>query len=183
MSNATGILYPRGPTCPLFWAPAGGKPDTLSWGPGHPSLPWLRLPQYSDGTVYQHISQNYDNHDRKGLDNLRAGDRMPPHLHQICQLKFSGKTFRNGEESVMEPIVNAPVILDLGKTKKKNIKRLKRGQGKLVGDVQDAMREVTASLGDQADGKQLIPVVLVYRKKSRGRRRGGGGFFPLLPFA
>jgi hypothetical protein len=81
----------------------------------------------------------------------------------------------------MEAIVNAPVILDLGKTKAKNIKRLKRGQGKLLTDVQDAMREVTASLGELANDKQLIPVVLVYRKKVKRRR--GGGLFPLLPFA
>lgn len=81
----------------------------------------------------------------------------------------------------MEPIVNAPVILDLGKTKNRNIKRLKRGQGKLLSDVDDAMREVKASLGEQANGKQLIPVVLVYRKKAKKRR--GGGFFPLFPFA
>jgi hypothetical protein len=79
----------------------------------------------------------------------------------------------------MEPNLNAPVIVDLGKTKRKNIKRLRKGRGKLLGDVDDAMREVTVSLGEQADGKELVPVVLVYRKKAKKRRRGGG-FIPFF---
>lgn len=77
----------------------------------------------------------------------------------------------------MGAILNAPVILDLGKTSRKSIRQLRQGQGKLLGDVQDAIQEVTTSLGEQAEGKQLVPVVLVYRKKAR-RRRGGG----LVPF-
>ena len=78
----------------------------------------------------------------------------------------------------MGPILNAPIILDLGKTKRRNIKDLRQGRGRLVGDIEDAMKEVSSSLGEQANGKQLIPVVLLYRKKSK-RRRGGGGLFPL----
>lgn len=79
----------------------------------------------------------------------------------------------------MAAILNAPVILDLGKTKRKNIKQLRQGRGKLVGDVEDAMKEISASLGDQADGKQLVPVVLVYKKKAK-KRGGGGGLFPIF---
>jgi hypothetical protein len=78
------------------------------------------------------------------------------------------------------PIMNAPIILDIGKARKKNIRDMKRGQGKIMADIQDAMAEVTLSLGDQADEKQLVPVVLLYRKKSRRRKRGGGGVFPVL---
>lgn len=77
------------------------------------------------------------------------------------------------------PILNAPIILDIGKTRKKNIRDMKRGQGKIMADLQDAMAEVTLSLGEQADGKQLVPVVLLYRKKNRSRRKGGG-VFPVL---
>jgi hypothetical protein len=77
----------------------------------------------------------------------------------------------------MAAVLNAPIILDLGKTKRKNIKDLKQGRGKLLGDIEDAMKEVSTSLGDQADGKHLIPVVLVYRKKAKRRR---GGFFPFF---
>lgn len=80
----------------------------------------------------------------------------------------------------MGPILNAPVILDLGKTKRKKIKQLRQGRGKLLGDVEDAMKEISASLGDQADGKQLVPVVLVYKQKTKKRRGGGGGLFPIF---
>jgi hypothetical protein len=82
------------------------------------------------------------------------------------------------EESAMGPILNSPVILDLGKTKRKNIKQLRQGRGKLLGDIEDAMKEISASLGTQADGKQLVPVVLVYRKKAK--RSKGGGLFPIF---
>lgn len=81
----------------------------------------------------------------------------------------------------MAPILNAPIILDVGKTSRRNIRQLSRGCGKLSGDVQDAVNEVTANLGDQADDKQLVPVILLYRKKrrkSRRSRKSGGGLFP-----
>jgi hypothetical protein len=77
------------------------------------------------------------------------------------------------------PVLNAPIIMEIGKAKKKDIRDVGRGQGKIMGDLQDAMAEVTASLGEQADGKQFVPVVLVYRKKRRSKRRGGR-VFPVL---
>ena len=82
----------------------------------------------------------------------------------------------------MAAIVNAPVIVDGGKVSRRKIKDLKQGCGPLINDVSDAIAQVTTSLGDQADGKQLIPVVVIYRRKSRGRRggRGGRGLFPVL---
>jgi len=82
------------------------------------------------------------------------------------------------EGQAMPAIVNAPLILDLGRAKSKDVRDLKRGRGKLLGDVHDAIEEVTASLGDQAEGKQLVPVVLIYRRRAR-RSRGGGSFLPI----
>lgn len=78
------------------------------------------------------------------------------------------------------PVMNAPIILEVGKTKKRNIRDMERGQGKIMADLQEAMVEVTATLGADADAKQLVPVVLVYRRKGKKRkkRRGGRGFFP-----
>jgi hypothetical protein len=73
----------------------------------------------------------------------------------------------------MGAIVNAPLILDLGRTRRKDVQDLRRGKGKLLGEVRDAIEEVTTSLGEQADGKQLIPVVLVYRRRARRRSRRG----------
>jgi len=77
----------------------------------------------------------------------------------------------------MTATLNAPIIVDLGKASRKRVRQLKQGRGRLVDDVQDALSEVTTSLGDQADGKQLIPVVLLYRRKGR---RSRGGLIPAL---
>lgn len=58
------------------------------------------------------------------------------------------------------------VILDLGKTRRKRIKSLKKGKGKLVNEVKDAVDEVGTNL-DLEPGQTLLPVVLIYRKKSK----------------
>ncbi len=77
--------------------------------------------------------------------------------------------------------LTAPIIVDMGKAKNKKVKQLKKGRGTLLVDVQDALDEVAMSLGDQVSGKQLVPVVLLYKKKRKGRNRGGGGgIFPGL---
>jgi hypothetical protein len=81
----------------------------------------------------------------------------------------------------MAAVVNAPVIVDAGRASRRKIRDLKQGCGPLMNDVSDALNQVQTALGDQADGKQLVPVVVLYRKKSRKRRGGGrGGVFPLL---
>ncbi len=80
----------------------------------------------------------------------------------------------------MAATMNAPIILDLGKASRKKVRQLRNGRGKLLGDVQDAMSEVTSAMGEEADGKQLVPVVLIYRRKTRRKSRRGG-MLPFLP--
>ncbi len=70
-----------------------------------------------------------------------------------------------------EPEIVAPIIVSLGKKKKKQIKRLKRGKGGTMDEVLDVIDQVQANLGDQAAGKILVPIVVIYRRKQR-RRRG-----------
>lgn len=79
----------------------------------------------------------------------------------------------------MAPIVNAPIVLDVGKAKRRDIRDIKRGQGRLMADVHDAVAEVSATAGEAIDDQQLVPVVLVYRKK--GRRRKGGRNAAVIP--
>ena len=69
------------------------------------------------------------------------------------------------------PEVTAPIIVSLGKKKRKTIKRLKRGKGPAMDEVMDVIDQVQANLGAQADGKILVPVVVIYRQKQR-RLRG-----------
>jgi len=72
----------------------------------------------------------------------------------------------------------APVLVDLGKKRRKQIKQLKRGEGPLVAEVTEVLEHVRAELGADLDGKTILPVVLIYEKK---RKRGLGGLDALLP--
>jgi hypothetical protein len=67
--------------------------------------------------------------------------------------------------------VQAPIVIELGKVKNKKIKQLKRGEGELVDEVNEAMAQLQTRLGEQSNGKSLVPVVIVYRKKPSRRRR------------
>jgi hypothetical protein len=78
---------------------------------------------------------------------------------------------RSPQRKHTEAEVMAPVIVSLGKKKKKQIRRLKRGKGRTMDEVLDVIDQVQANLGDQAAGKILVPVVLIYRQKQR-RFRG-----------
>jgi ribosomal protein L14 len=71
----------------------------------------------------------------------------------------------------------SPVVVDLGKKSRKQIRSLKKGKGRLMSDVAAVMEEVKTNLGADAVGKEFVPVVIVYRKKDRRRR--GGSWFPL----
>ena len=70
-----------------------------------------------------------------------------------------------------DPEVVTPVLVDLGRVKRKHIKRLKRGEGKLVDEVFDVLDEVVATVGDELEGATLVPIVLVYERKPKKSRR------------
>ena len=74
--------------------------------------------------------------------------------------------------------IPAPVIVDFGSTSKKKINRLKDGQGPLMREVEDAIEQVRASLPDSAKNKQIIPVLVIYKKKQKR-----GGVFPRSPLS
>ena len=78
------------------------------------------------------------------------------------------------EEEVGADVV-PPIILSLGKQKKKNIKKLKKGEGKLMDEVVDVIEQVHEQLGEEADGKVIVPVVIVYKEEPR--KRGVRGLF------
>jgi len=60
-----------------------------------------------------------------------------------------------------------PVIIDLGKQKKKRVKRLRKGYGRLAEDVADAIDELKAS-GVVAGEAQPVIVVVREKKKKKG---------------
>jgi hypothetical protein len=66
--------------------------------------------------------------------------------------------------------MSQPIIIDLGRQKASRLKDLKAGEGELWDDVLDVVDEVKVMLGDEADGKLLVPVILIYeRRTSRAR--------------
>jgi len=73
-----------------------------------------------------------------------------------------------------------PVIIDLGAQKSKLIKELKEGQGELWDEVFDVIDEVKEMLGKEADGKVLIPVIMLYEKKQTQRLDLDKILFPLM---
>ena len=76
-----------------------------------------------------------------------------------------------GTQKYAQAEVTAPVMVSLGKKKRKAVKRLKRGKGRLMKEVVDVLEQVQDKLGAQAEGKILVPVVIIYREKQR-RFRG-----------
>ena len=76
-----------------------------------------------------------------------------------------------------------PVIVDLGKRKKRDINDLKSGHGYLMTEVTDAVTRARATLPDADQNKPVVPVVILYRKKrKRGGRGGGKALSTLNPF-
>jgi hypothetical protein len=60
-----------------------------------------------------------------------------------------------------------PVIVDLGKKSRKAIKRLKKGTGDTMLEVEAAVRQVRARLSEADKLKPAIPIVIIYERKGK----------------
>ena len=76
------------------------------------------------------------------------------------------------------PETTRPVLIDLGKVKRKHAKQLKNGEGPLTADVSDAVQMAVAELGDLPAGAVIVPVVVLCERKPKSQK----ALFP-LPFA
>lgn len=84
------------------------------------------------------------------------------------------------EKTILASVeMTQPVIIDLGRQRARSLRDLKNGEGKLWDEVLDVADEVKEMLGADAEGKVLIPVVMLYQQKS-GRLNLGNVIFPLL---
>jgi hypothetical protein len=70
-------------------------------------------------------------------------------------------------EQAVQGEVASPIIINLGKQRRKRIKDLKRSRGVLLEEVLEAVAQVNGQLGADGAGKVLVPVVLIYREKRR----------------
>lgn len=62
-----------------------------------------------------------------------------------------------------------PIVVDLGKPKRKELNALMSGSGPLVDEIQEALKQVQEAVG--SDSGNLRPVVLVYKKKKKKKNR------------
>ncbi|REJ73393.1 MAG: hypothetical protein DWQ36_02270 [Acidobacteria bacterium] len=60
-----------------------------------------------------------------------------------------------------------PVVIDLGRTKRKWAKRLKRGEGPLIEEIESVIEQVREELHDELGGRELLPVVVLYERKPK----------------
>jgi hypothetical protein len=60
--------------------------------------------------------------------------------------------------------VTSPIVVDLGRTSRADVDRLRRGAGPLVEDVETVMRLVRSSFDSEGDDRILFPVVVIYAK-------------------
>lgn len=75
------------------------------------------------------------------------------------------------EENILSTTeMTQPVIIDLGKQRRSALRDLKKGEGKLWDELFDVIDEVKEMLGADAEGKVLVPVVMLYQEKTSRRR-------------
>ena len=64
-----------------------------------------------------------------------------------------------------EQVETAPaVVVDLGKKSRKKVKKLRKGKGPLLEDVDDAIAQLRS---DGAIGEGAVPVIVVVRQKEK----------------
>lgn len=66
-----------------------------------------------------------------------------------------------------------PIVVDLGKARKKAIKSLKKGEGKLLSEVQLALQELRAKQDPALANKDIVPIIFVYKQKAKTKKRRG----------
>jgi phosphoglycolate phosphatase-like HAD superfamily hydrolase len=64
----------------------------------------------------------------------------------------------------MEPTRKKPIVISLGKNSRRRIKKLKRGQGRLMDDVRETLAELKAAGTIAADAE---PVVFIVKQRAQ----------------
>ena len=66
---------------------------------------------------------------------------------------------------------SSPVVVDLGKHKRKSVKKLAKGQGPLIAEVESVIQDLKAS-GTVDENAQTV--VIIVQPKTRRNKSGGG---------
>jgi hypothetical protein len=81
------------------------------------------------------------------------------------------------DDDERDAILAAPLIVDLGSRSRKAVKKLRKGTGKLMLEVDAAIAQVRSSLPESERDKQFVPVLVVCKRKKKKRPA-----MPPLPF-
>jgi putative transposon-encoded protein len=65
----------------------------------------------------------------------------------------------------------SPILIDLGKARRNRVSKLKRGKGRLLKKVEDAIEQTVKELGNDAKDKVVLPVVVIVEKRPKRQRK------------
>ena len=62
------------------------------------------------------------------------------------------------------------VVIDMGRVRSQKIEDLKDGTGPLVDEIDETLARVQDHYADELKGKEILPVVLIYKRRVRRSR-------------
>ena len=86
-----------------------------------------------------------------------------PYRHTI-----KGDAMNNSGEATAALSANDYLVLDLGKQKKKQVRKMRKGQGALMGEVQEALTNLRANGSLDANAR---PVIVIVREKPKKKKK------------
>lgn len=85
-------------------------------------------------------------------------------LAPMAQSTAAGRSDAQSRPATAAP----PVVLDLGKQRRKRIRELRRGEGRLMDEVNASIEELRTAGALGADAQPVVVVVRQRRRKTRG---------------
>lgn len=62
-----------------------------------------------------------------------------------------------------------PIVIDLGKKSASKIKKLKKGEGELMDEIQFTYNNVKSQIVKEGDNKEIVPLVILYEEKDKNK--------------
>ena len=119
----------------------------------------------------------------KTFDEMRSGPNgaiRAPYAGVARWLDSTSMTMAVDDKTGGTPLTatsqtsDAPVIVDLGRRRKKLVRRLRKGTGKLMDEVQAAIGEIQRTGRISANAQ---PIIVVVTQKPKSKRFGGMPMF------
>jgi len=96
------------------------------------------------------------------------GESMPTVPVSQTEVASEPSAEPKGDTTTIE--MTTPIIVDLGRERRRRIQDLKRGEGRLMDEVLDVIDDVGDMLGSDAQDKILVPIILIYSRSSKRYR-------------